>query len=155
MQRPMFRHGQRAVNCQPISAPPDPTAGRAWHSERMSQGEGQRCETCYGEGRIPSDAGLLTCPDCGGTGVLATASTLVEWRLRAIERAQDGRGDDLAMDVRWLAFEVRRARDALTEIIALIDDLDDTPLRARVLFVANGALDLYQPVDRKPAAPET
>jgi hypothetical protein len=120
----------------------------------MSEAAGKRCETCYGSGEIPTDEGLITCPDCGGTGTLASPATLVEWRLRAIERAHDGRSDDAAMDARWLAFEVRRARGALTELIAIIDDLDDTPVRTRMLFVANEALHLYQPVRVRPAAPE-
>lgn len=121
----------------------------------MSEGEGRRCETCYGQGEIPTDAGLLTCPDCGGEGTLASPATLVEWRLRAIEQGQSGRHDEIAQDVRWLAFEVRRAREALTELVALIDDLDETPLRTRMRFIANGALNLYEPVSRKPPPPET
>jgi hypothetical protein len=121
----------------------------------MSEGEGKRCETCYGVGEVPTDEGLVTCPDCGGSGTLASPATLVEWRLRAIERAHDGRNDETAMDLRWLAFEVRRARDALTELVSLIADLDDSPVRSRMLLTANGALHLYQPSSRKPAAPET
>jgi hypothetical protein len=110
----------------------------------MSEGEGRRCETCYGQGQVPTDDGLITCPDCGGEGRLASPATLIEWRLRAIEQAQGARNDELALDVRWLAFELRRARDALTELVALIDDLDETPLRTRMRFIANGALNLYE-----------
>jgi hypothetical protein len=112
------------------------------------------CETCYGEGQVPTDEGLVTCPDCGGAGSLPSPGTLVEWRLRAIEEAQEGRNDDAALDLRWLAFELRRARDALTELVALIDDLDETPARTRMRFIANGALNLYAPMADKAAASE-
>jgi|SRR6478609_2667550 hypothetical protein len=121
----------------------------------MSGVEGERCETCYGGGEVPTDEGLVTCPDCGGSGTLASPATLVEWRVRAIERAHDGRHDETSGDLRWLAFEVRRARDALTELLSLIADLDESSIRTRMLFVCNGALNLYKPVARKPAGPET
>ena len=110
----------------------------------MSDGVGKSCETCYGEGEVPTDAGLTTCPDCGGSGTLATPATLIEWRVREIERDVGARNDEASMDVRWLVFELRRARDALTELLALADDLDETPIRTRMMFIANGALDLYQ-----------
>jgi len=110
----------------------------------MSDGAGKSCETCYGEGQVPTDAGLTTCPDCGGSGTLATPATLIEWRVREIEREVGARNDVTALDVRWLVFELRRARDALTELLALADDLDETPARTRMMFIANGALDLYQ-----------
>ena len=41
----------------------------------MSEGEGRRCETCYGQGQVPTDDGLITCPDCGGEGRLASPAT--------------------------------------------------------------------------------
>jgi hypothetical protein len=121
----------------------------------MPNGEGERCETCYGSGEVPTDEGLVTCPDCGGSGTLASPATLVEWRVRAIERTLDGRNDETAQDLRWLAFEVRRNRTALTELLSLIADLDESSIRTRMLFVANGALSLYKPVARKPWGPET
>ena len=110
----------------------------------MSDGVGKSCETCYGEGQVPTDAGLTTCSDCGGSGTLATPATLIEWRVREIERDLGARNDETSMDVRWLVFELRRARDALTELLALADDLGETPIRTRMMFIANGALDLYQ-----------
>jgi hypothetical protein len=120
----------------------------------MSAGAGQKCETCYGEGRIPTDAGLTVCPDCGGAGILATPATLVEWRMRALEEANGGRTDETAQALRWLVFELRRARDALTELVALADDLDDSPERTRIRFVANGALNLYKASDAPPPLPD-
>ena len=64
--------------------------------------------------------------------------------MREIERDLGALKDESALDVRWLVFELRRARDALTELLALADDLDETPARTRMMFIANGALDLYQ-----------
>jgi hypothetical protein len=104
---------------------------------------------------VPTDQGLITCPDCGGEGSLASPGTLIEWRLRAIELAQHGRNDETATDLRWLAFEVRRSRDALTELLALIDDMEESPLRTRLRFVANGALSVYEAVGKKPPDRET
>jgi hypothetical protein len=48
--------------------------------------------------------------------------------------------------VRWLAFELRRARGALMEIVAMLDDLGEKPEMTRMRFVANRALSLYQEV---------
>jgi hypothetical protein len=108
--------------------------------------EGRPCETCYGEGQIPTDEGLATCPDCGGAGNLPSPDTHVEWRLREIERAFGSGLTEIAEAVRWLAFELRRARDALTEVITVSDELPETPERARLRFVANRALSLYAEV---------
>jgi hypothetical protein len=68
---------------------------------------------------------------------------LVEWRLREIERAFGSRPTEISEAVRWLAFELRRARGALTEIITVSEELEETPERARLRFVANRALSLY------------
>jgi hypothetical protein len=116
----------------------------------MSDGVGKQCETCYGEGRIPTDAGPITCPDCGGAGTLATEQTLVEWRLRALERSHDDRPDETSADIRWLIFELRRAREALTDLVSLADDVDDVGLRTRVRFIANRALELYATTTANP-----
>jgi hypothetical protein len=113
-------------------------------------GEAQKCETCYGEGNFPTDAGLIACPDCGGSGMLPSPSTRVEWRLREIERVFGAGPEEEPQAVRWLAFELRRAREALTEILALSEDLPDVQERSRLRFVANDALKLY---DVSPPAP--
>jgi hypothetical protein len=75
--------------------------------------------------------------------VLPPSETLIEWRLREIERAHDQRSDETSKDVRWLAFELRRARDALTQLLALANDLDD-PLAPRIRLIANRAIGLYE-----------
>ena len=48
-------------------------------------------------------------------------------------------------DARWLVSELRAARGALTEIIALAHDINDPDaISQRIRFVANRALGLYQ-----------
>jgi hypothetical protein len=112
---------------------------------------GRECETCYGQGDVPTDEGPVTCPDCGGAGTLPSPGTLVEWRLRAIERVHASRGDETGRDIHWLAFELRNARDALTELLTLADELEETTVSTRMRFVANRALSLYEltTVDKK------
>jgi hypothetical protein len=108
---------------------------------------GKACETCYGEGQVPTDEGLVSCPDCGGAGSLATTATLVEWRLREIERVHGARADEMANDVKWLAFELRRARGALTEVLSLTDELPESVVSTRLKFIANSALRFYELTD--------
>jgi hypothetical protein len=75
--------------------------------------------------------------------VLPHPYTLVEWRLREIEQVHGSQGTETAKAVKWLAFELRHAREALTELLALSDELDESPARSRMRFVANRALSLY------------
>lgn len=110
-------------------------------------GASSKCASCYGQGEVPTDLGSLACPDCGGTGVLPPHDVLVEWRLRAIEKAHGEPPGETAQDVRWLAFELRRSRAALVQVLALGHDLsDEDPIARRIRFVANEALGVYQPV---------
>jgi len=76
--------------------------------------------------------------------MLPSHRTLIEWRRRQIESAHAQRSDEAARDIRWLAFELRRARDALTEILTLADDLEDSAAAARIRFIANGAVRMYE-----------
>jgi hypothetical protein len=69
--------------------------------------------------------------------------TLVEWRLREIERAHGSRDDEVAKDIKWLAFELRRSREALTELLALTEEVDEPAVLTRMRFIANRALGLY------------
>jgi hypothetical protein len=105
---------------------------------------GQKCETCYGEGRLPTDEGVVPCPDCGGAGRLPHPDTLVEWRLREIERLHGARGGEVAKDIEWLAFELRRAREALTDVLTLTDEIAESEARTRMRFVASRTLGLYE-----------
>ena len=73
------------------------------------------------------------------------SSTQTEWRLRDIEAAHVGTAHGCEADVRWLAFELRRAREALLRIVSRSQDADDDDQLARdVRHVAIEALSLYQ-----------
>jgi len=110
--------------------------------------EGSRkCQTCHGQGVVPAEMGPMDCPDCGGSGVLPGRDVLVEWRIAEIERVHSGSSDEVAPHVRWLAFELRRARRALVQVMTLSEELDgENALVKRVRFVANDALGLYEPL---------
>lgn len=104
------------------------------------------CSTCLESGEIPTDFGPRDCPDCGGAGHLPSRAVLVDWRARDLERAvASGRAPDAA-DLRWLLAELRGARRALTDVVALAHDIGDgDSIAVRIRFVANGALGLYEP----------
>lgn len=88
----------------------------------------------------------MDCPDCGGAGHLPSRSVLIDWRSRDLERAlASGRSPGPA-DVTWLLAELRIARAALTDIVALAHDVEDeTSIAVRIRFAANRALGLYEP----------
>jgi len=123
----------------------------------MSGVAGEQCKTCYGEGNVPTDEGPLPCSDCAGAGTLPHHDTLVEWRLRSIERAHATRDEGVATDIKWLAFELRRAREALTGLLALTDEVEETDdvqsVPARMRFIANRALGLYDVTSAEAQAP--
>jgi hypothetical protein len=103
------------------------------------------CGNCDGTGDVPTDEGPVACPDCGGAGFLPSSNVLVEWRAREIERLY-ARGDrQLGQDIDWLIFELRRARSALTNLIALADDAGDDATTKQIRFIASEALGLYLP----------
>ena len=113
--------------------------------------EAGRCQSCLGTGEVGSEYGPASCPDCGGVGYLPSPHMLVEWRARDIERAHAGGTTAVARDVRFLLAELRRARDALTDITALAQELDDAnPVAARLRYTASQALRLYQVVAEEP-----
>jgi hypothetical protein len=102
------------------------------------------CATCYGSGEVATDQGPLLCRDCMGHGKVAGRPELVEWRLREIERAHPGGAHGCDDDVRWLVTELRRCREALTQIFARCQDAaDDDAMAADIRYVANGTLGLY------------
>lgn len=112
------------------------------------QSEERKCMSCWGSGEIASDYGPADCPDCGGSGLLPSKSVLVEWRARDIERVRGSGDDPVAADVRWLVAELRSARSALNEIIALAHDVSDgDQIAQRIRFVANRALGTYEIVN--------
>lgn len=110
-----------------------------------------QCKSCHGTGDVPSEFGPARCPDCGGAGYLPSPHVLVEWRARDIERAHAGTTGSTGGDVRWLLSELRRSRDALTEIAALAQELDEGPISARIRFAANRGLRLYEVVSEEKA----
>lgn len=83
------------------------------------------CETCNGTGDVPSRVGPAACPDCGGSGQLPGKSVLVDWRLSDIERALNAGITVHPKDVQFLLSELRSARKALTEVVALAHDIED------------------------------
>jgi len=105
------------------------------------------CLTCYGKGEVVDDFGPSRCPDCGGAGKQLDGNTQTEWRLRDIEGGHVGTAHGCEADVRWLAFELRRARAALVQIVSRSQDADDDDQLARdVRAVAVDALSLYHRV---------
>jgi hypothetical protein len=61
-----------------------------------------------------------------------------------LERGHQGSAHGCEDDVRWLAAEVRRSRDALLQILARCQDAADSDtLAAEVRHLANGCLGLY------------
>jgi hypothetical protein len=110
------------------------------------------CSSCGGTGEIPTDFGPADCPDCGGAGYLPSRAVLVEWRARDIERALSVGVEPTASDVRWLLAELRTARHALTDVIALAHDIQDSDaIAGRIRFAANRALGLYDVQVDKPS----
>jgi hypothetical protein len=105
---------------------------------------GEPCGNCYGQGQVPTDDGPVACPDCGGVGTLPGNGVMVEWRALEIERLHGVGNEQIAQDIRWLIFEVRRARSALTNLLALTEDLGDDPTTRQMRFIVNEALTLYR-----------
>jgi hypothetical protein len=69
---------------------------------------------------------------------------LVEWRSSDIERRYSRSQDEVSTDVHWLLSELRTARSALNEIIALAHDVsDEDSIAFRIRSIANRALGLY------------
>jgi len=104
------------------------------------------CLTCYGHGEVVSDYGSACCPDCGGAGTLPPPNVLADWRISAIEKHYNGEQSQAAQDVGWLAFELRRTRHSLMQILALAQDgAQDSAVAQRIQFLANDALGVYRP----------
>lgn len=106
-----------------------------------------KCSSCVGSGEVPTDYGSMDCPDCGGAGYLPSHAVLVDWRARDLERALTRGSIPEPSDLRWMLAEMRKARSALTEIVALAHDVSDVStdntIAQRIRFVANRALGLW------------
>ena len=104
------------------------------------------CLTCYGQGEVSGLYGATACPDCGGAGVLPPQNVLADWRISAIEKHYHGDASQAAQDIGWLAFELRRTRHALMQVLALAQDAAaDSAVAHRMQFLANDALCVYRP----------
>jgi hypothetical protein len=111
------------------------------------------CNSCYGQGVTATEHGPLTCSDCAGVGSLPSNMVRTEWRLRELERIYSAADSGIssvdtgaaAQDLRWLVSEVRRARGALLQILAVTDDTDlvADPTLTRIKFLANEVLSIY------------
>ena len=103
------------------------------------------CQSCMGSGEAASDFGPVDCADCGGAGFLPSKSVLVDWRSRDIEHALARGREVREADVRFLLSELRAARAALIDVVALAHDAQDPDAIApRIRFTANRALGLYE-----------
>ena len=94
---------------------------------------------------MPTESGPVDCPDCGGAGFLPSPNVLIEWRARDIDRALTaGWAQPDAADVRWLLAQLRIARTALTEIVALAHDVNDgDAIAMRIRVTAHRALGMH------------
>jgi len=116
----------------------------------MSSGSAEICGTCHGEGVTGSEQGPLTCLDCAGIGSLPSGLVRTEWRLRELERVYAAQSGEIGQDLHWLIAEVRRAHQALLQILAAGEDVDEAhPTLTRIKFLANAVLSMY-PVRSEP-----
>jgi hypothetical protein len=113
-----------------------------------------KCMSCGGSGELPTDYGIRDCPDCGGSGELPSRAVLTDWRTRDLQRGLSDERGLAQQDALWLIAELRRARTALTEIIALAHDVrDDDQISLRIRMVASHAIGLYDPAPIEHAPP--
>lgn len=111
------------------------------------------CETCNGTGDVPSRIGPTTCPDCDGSGRPPEKNVLVDWRSGDIERALHAGIPVHTHDVQFLLTELRAARKALTEIVALAHDIDDpNQIGQRIRMTATQVLGLTDARPEKKAS---
>lgn len=109
------------------------------------------CITCQGEGVTPSEQGPLTCLDCAGIGKLPSGLVRTEWRLRELERIYRDQGGESGQDMHWLIGELRRSHQALLQILAASQDLDqhgstESHGLTRIKYLANDVIGVYPKV---------
>jgi hypothetical protein len=113
----------------------------------MSLTEANPCRSCQGTGELPSEMGPMECADCHGLGHLPSGRALAERRLRELERKYRDDPEEHARDVQWLIAEVRRAHDALVQILTAGQEAEPgEAVGQKVVFLANEVLGVYQPV---------
>lgn len=111
--------------------------------ERLKVESPRACKTCFGTGDIGTEVGSAACPDCGGSGELPDTSVLVEWRARDIEAHHMKNATSASPDVLWLIAELRRTRTALSEVLSLTTELEESDLSLAIRGIANRALETY------------
>jgi hypothetical protein len=110
----------------------------------MAESTNVKCWTCGGEGTTANEHGPTACPDCGGLGQLPSPLVLTELRLRELERVYEAQAGAVRQDVGWLVGEVRRAHQALVQILAASQDAEETDATAtQIKFIANDVLRVY------------
>ncbi|MDX2023753.1 MAG: hypothetical protein SF187_26175 [Deltaproteobacteria bacterium] len=105
-----------------------------------------KCLTCLGTGEVGSLNGPIGCTDCDGTGRPPRRHLLTERRIREIETRFRADSTQAGIDVTWLAFELRRAREALMKILTMTGEppmQDKTALQ--LWHTANNVLGVYEP----------
>lgn len=105
-----------------------------------------KCLTCLGTGEVGSIHGAVGCADCDGTGRPPRRHLLTERRLREIETRFRSDQTQTGIDVSWMAFELRRAREALMKILTMTGEpkLEDSTV-SQVWHRANDVLGVYEP----------
>lgn len=105
-----------------------------------------KCLTCLGTGEVGSIHGAVTCTDCDGTGSSPRRHLLTERRLREIETRFRSDQTQAGIDVEWLAFELRRARGALMQILTMTGETAvDERSTEQIWHAANNVLCVYEP----------
>ena len=89
--------------------------------------------------------GPSTCPDCDGSGRPPRRHLLTERRVREIETRFRGDTSQTGVDVAWLAFELRRAREALMKMLTMSGEAPRETLAQDVWHIANDVLGVYEP----------
>ncbi len=105
-----------------------------------------KCLTCLGTGEVGSIHGAVGCSDCDGTGRPPRRHLLTERRIREIETRFRADQTQTGIDVTWMAFELRRARETLMKILTMTGEpkLDDSTV-SQVWHLANAVLGVYEP----------
>jgi len=71
---------------------------------------------------------------------------LTERRIREIENAVRRDESDMGTQTRWLAFELRRARESMMKILTLVaDDPGESGALQKIWYEANDVLGVFEP----------
>jgi len=105
-----------------------------------------KCLTCLGLGEVGSVNGPVRCGDCDGSGRPPRRHLLTERRIREIENAVRRDESDMGTQTRWLAFELRRARESMMKILTLVaDDPGESGALQKIWYEANDVLGVFEP----------